>query len=126
MITGHLHGLCCWALVPGHTEPELETDCCTFWLQTFTTQETITNAETAKEWFLLSAKDVSVGVGGGHWEGQGGRARAPEWPSLMPSPCFSLSWQREAASRGACFFQFRHWALPGPDRSDELEPALTS
>ncbi|CAO2625802.1 Glucose-6-phosphate isomerase [Lemmus lemmus] len=27
--------------------------------KTFTTQETITNAETAKEWFLMSAKDVS-------------------------------------------------------------------
>lgn len=27
--------------------------------KTFTTQETITNAETAKEWFLKSAKDVS-------------------------------------------------------------------
>ena len=29
-------------------------------LQTFTTQETITNAESAKEWFLEHAKDVSV------------------------------------------------------------------
>uniref|UniRef100_A0A8C5V2W6 Glucose-6-phosphate isomerase n=1 Tax=Microcebus murinus TaxID=30608 RepID=A0A8C5V2W6_MICMU len=28
--------------------------------KTFTTQETITNAETAKEWFLLSAKDPSA------------------------------------------------------------------
>ncbi|KAI5280195.1 glucose-6-phosphate isomerase [Manis pentadactyla] len=28
--------------------------------KTFTTQETITNAETAKEWFLLSAKDSSA------------------------------------------------------------------
>uniref|UniRef100_A0A8C2RC72 Glucose-6-phosphate isomerase n=1 Tax=Capra hircus TaxID=9925 RepID=A0A8C2RC72_CAPHI len=28
--------------------------------QTFTTQETITNAETAKEWFLLSARDPSA------------------------------------------------------------------
>ena len=28
--------------------------------KTFTTQETITNAETAKEWFLQSAKDVST------------------------------------------------------------------
>lgn len=46
--TGHPHGLCC-------------SDCCTLWLQTFTTQETITNAETAKEWLLQSAKDVSVG-----------------------------------------------------------------
>lgn len=27
--------------------------------QTFTTQETITNAESAKEWFLQAAKDVS-------------------------------------------------------------------
>lgn len=61
-----------------------DSDCPTFWLQTFTTQETITNAETAKEWFLLSAKDVSAGVGGGHcvgWEGQGG----PAWPPGRPS-----------------------------------------
>lgn len=29
-------------------------------MQTFTTQETITNAETAKEWFLHAAKDVSL------------------------------------------------------------------
>lgn len=28
--------------------------------QTFTTQETITNAESAKEWFLQAAKDVSL------------------------------------------------------------------
>ena len=28
--------------------------------KTFTTQETITNAETAKEWFLSHAKDVSL------------------------------------------------------------------
>ncbi|NP_001297201.1 glucose-6-phosphate isomerase [Heterocephalus glaber] len=28
--------------------------------KTFTTQETITNAETAKEWFLMSAKDASA------------------------------------------------------------------
>jgi len=28
--------------------------------KTFTTQETITNAESAKEWFLKTAKDVSV------------------------------------------------------------------
>lgn len=28
--------------------------------QTFTTQETITNAETAKEWFLHAANDVSL------------------------------------------------------------------
>uniref|UniRef100_A0A8B9L8H1 Glucose-6-phosphate isomerase n=1 Tax=Astyanax mexicanus TaxID=7994 RepID=A0A8B9L8H1_ASTMX len=28
--------------------------------KTFTTQETITNAETAKEWFLQTAKDVSI------------------------------------------------------------------
>ena len=28
--------------------------------KTFTTQETITNAESAKEWFLTSAKDVSL------------------------------------------------------------------
>ncbi|KAG8508538.1 Glucose-6-phosphate isomerase, partial [Galemys pyrenaicus] len=28
--------------------------------KTFTTQETITNAETAKEWFLLSARDLSA------------------------------------------------------------------
>ncbi|CAO2625801.1 Glucose-6-phosphate isomerase [Lemmus lemmus] len=32
--------------------------------KTFTTQETITNAETAKEWFLMSAKDVSRQWGG--------------------------------------------------------------
>lgn len=31
--------------------------------QTFTTQETITNAVTAKEWFLHAAKDVSVMLG---------------------------------------------------------------
>uniref|UniRef100_A0A670Z638 Glucose-6-phosphate isomerase n=1 Tax=Pseudonaja textilis TaxID=8673 RepID=A0A670Z638_PSETE len=30
--------------------------------KTFTTQETITNAETAKEWFLQAAKDVSKGL----------------------------------------------------------------
>ena len=29
-------------------------------LQTFTTQETITNAESAKEWFLKAANDVSL------------------------------------------------------------------
>lgn len=28
--------------------------------QTFTTQETITNAESAKAWFLEHAKDVSI------------------------------------------------------------------
>lgn len=33
---------------------------CDWLLQTFTTQETITNAESAKEWFLQTAKDVSV------------------------------------------------------------------
>lgn len=32
-------------------------------MQTFTTQETITNAETAKEWFLHAAKDVSLMFG---------------------------------------------------------------
>lgn len=37
---------------------------CTFvftfiYFQTFTTQETITNAESAKAWFLAAAKDVS-------------------------------------------------------------------
>lgn len=31
-----------------------------FLFQTFTTQETITNAESAKEWFLKTAKDVSI------------------------------------------------------------------
>lgn len=31
-----------------------------FRAQTFTTQETITNAESAKEWFLQAAKDVSL------------------------------------------------------------------
>lgn len=33
---------------------------CVFPPQTFTTQETITNAESAKEWFLQAAKDVSL------------------------------------------------------------------
>lgn len=33
---------------------------CDFIFQTFTTQETITNAESAKEWFLEHAKDVSL------------------------------------------------------------------
>lgn len=31
--------------------------------KTFTTQETITNAESAKDWFLQSAKDVRLSVG---------------------------------------------------------------
>lgn len=30
--------------------------------KTFTTQETMTNAETAKEWFLSSAKEVSISI----------------------------------------------------------------
>lgn len=30
------------------------------YIQTFTTQETITNAESAKAWFLEHAKDVSL------------------------------------------------------------------
>lgn len=30
--------------------------------KTFTTQETITNANTAKEWFLETAKDVSLHI----------------------------------------------------------------
>jgi hypothetical protein len=34
--------------------------------QTFTTQETITNAESAKEWFLEHAKDV--GIAQGYWK----------------------------------------------------------
>ena len=33
---------------------------CALSIKTFTTQETITNAESAKEWFLEHAKDVSV------------------------------------------------------------------
>lgn len=33
-----------------------------FHLQTFTTQETITNAESAKAWFLEHAKDVSINM----------------------------------------------------------------
>lgn len=33
---------------------------CVLSIKTFTTQETITNAESAKEWFLEHAKDVSV------------------------------------------------------------------
>lgn len=45
---GHPHGLCC-------------SDRCALWFQTFTTQETITNAETAKEWLLQTSKDVSAG-----------------------------------------------------------------
>lgn len=47
----------------------------TLCLQTFTTQETITNAETAKEWFLLSAKDVSARGQWAGWEGQSGSAQ---------------------------------------------------
>uniref|UniRef100_A0A8C4MTL9 Glucose-6-phosphate isomerase n=1 Tax=Equus asinus asinus TaxID=83772 RepID=A0A8C4MTL9_EQUAS len=39
--------------------------------KTFTTQETITNAETAKEWLLLSAKDVSAGMSEGQCVGRG-------------------------------------------------------
>lgn len=102
--SGHAHGH--WALTPGHTEPELGIDCSTFWPQTFTTQETITNAETAKEWFLLSAKDVSAGVGGGQCvrgEGQSGLAHPPERPYLILLPCFSRSWLQEVACLGACF-----------------------
>lgn len=75
--TGHSHGLC-------------RSDCCALWLQTFTTQETITNAETAKEWLLQSTKDVSAGwaVGGGQWaewgqEGRGRDAHPPEWLSSL-------------------------------------------
>lgn len=65
---GHPHGLCC-------------SDCCALWLQTFTTQETITNAETAKEWLLQSAKDVSAGWAvGGEWAGKAG-AGMPSHPS---------------------------------------------
>lgn len=59
-----------WQLQPrAVSDPETSAFFC--WPQTFTTQETITNAETAKDWFLLSAKDVSeqwavgsMGVGG--------------------------------------------------------------
>lgn len=78
---------------------QLGTNCCTLCLQTFTTQETITNAETAKEWFLLSARDVSAH---GQWAGREGQSGSAQ-------PCSPVS--PEVGSRRQPFW-LRYLALP--------------
>lgn len=76
---------------------ELGTECCTLWLQTFTTQETITNAETAKEWLLMSAKDVSAGWAvGSVWAGKD-RVGLPIYPSGQASSLQSYFYTRSHA-----------------------------